>query len=188
MRNDIALVTAVDDEYGIGKDGAMPWHNKDDFKWFRTLTTYPFVEGKPNAVVMGYNTWKSLPGPLKDRVNVVISHSGKVDGATEEVRVFANLSVALKTISGVGKVFVIGGGSVYGQSLTIPEVSEIYVTKLDGTHKCDTFFPMGSALDLGFVTYDRLSFRSLSIQLMTRYSREDLIFKTQTPNGILINK
>ena len=44
------------------------FHIKEDLEWFKKITT-------GHIVVMGYNTWKSLPiKPLKDRYNIVITN------------------------------------------------------------------------------------------------------------------
>ena len=38
----------------VGCDNALPWKNKEDMTMFKTMTT-------DQSVIMGYNTWKSLP-------------------------------------------------------------------------------------------------------------------------------
>ena len=61
------IIAAIDIKEGIGKAGTIPWRIKQDMEWFASLT-------KNNVVVMGRNTWESLPlRPLSDRLNVVIS-------------------------------------------------------------------------------------------------------------------
>ena len=61
------LILNRDENNIIGIDSELPYHIKEDMKWFQKHTLH-------NIVVMGYNTWKSLPKrPLKDRYNVVIS-------------------------------------------------------------------------------------------------------------------
>lgn len=61
------LILNRDENNIIGVDSELPYHIKEDMKWFQKHTLH-------NIVVMGYNTWKSLPKrPLKNRYNVVIS-------------------------------------------------------------------------------------------------------------------
>lgn len=63
----INLIINRDNNNIIAIDNELPYHIPDDMKWFQKHTLH-------NIVVMGYNTWKSLPKrPLKNRFNVVIS-------------------------------------------------------------------------------------------------------------------
>ena len=63
----INLILNRDDNNVIAIDNELPYYIHDDMNWFQKHTLY-------NIVVMGYNTWKSLPKkPLKNRYNVVIS-------------------------------------------------------------------------------------------------------------------
>ena len=52
----------------IGINNAMPWNLPEDLNYFREQT-------KGCAIVMGKNTWLSLPKrPLPDRTNVIVSN------------------------------------------------------------------------------------------------------------------
>ena len=66
------IIVACDLEDGIGKDNKLPWNFPEDLKRFSQLT-----RGKGNnAVVMGKNTWESLPKkPLPKRDNLILSTS-----------------------------------------------------------------------------------------------------------------
>ena len=47
----VTAILACDDEWGIGKDGELPWpKNSADLKWFKSTTLNC-------AVVMGRGTW-----------------------------------------------------------------------------------------------------------------------------------
>ena len=73
----LTLIVAATLENGIGQNGGLPWHLPKDMAYFAKATSNA-PEGKKNAVVMGRNTWESIPmkfRPLKDRVNVVISRN-----------------------------------------------------------------------------------------------------------------
>src|SRR4029434_7714816 len=50
----------------IGRDGGIPWHLPEDSKWFKRLTTGHFV-------LMGRKTFDSLPKPLPNRTNIVLT-------------------------------------------------------------------------------------------------------------------
>lgn len=63
------LILAITPEGGIGKNNGLPWMRIDgDLPRFKNLTM-----GK--TVVMGRNTWNSLPGKLKGRKNVIITRT-----------------------------------------------------------------------------------------------------------------
>jgi dihydrofolate reductase len=72
----LTIIVAATVSNGIGKNGILPWHIPQDLKYFAKATSNA-PEGTQNAVVMGRNTWESIPAkyrPLKERLNVVISH------------------------------------------------------------------------------------------------------------------
>ena len=50
----ISAIVAVDENWGIGYQGQLLEHIPADLKHFKELTLY-------NVVVMGRNTWESLP-------------------------------------------------------------------------------------------------------------------------------
>lgn len=63
----INLILNRDENNIIGIDDELPYHIKEDLQWFQRVTLH-------NIVIMGHNTWKSLPKkPLKNRYNIVIS-------------------------------------------------------------------------------------------------------------------
>lgn len=126
-------IVAISKNYAIGKDGKLPWHYSADLKFFKETTT-------GNAVVMGANTWRSIGRPLPDRLNIVLSRSGKIDapvgvvklGSTEEV---IELSKYLS-----GDLFIIGGAKVFEAFADLIEkwiVTEVPLTIDDA----DTFMP-----------------------------------------------
>lgn len=70
---EISLIFAQGTNGAFGLDNGMPWRAPTDLAYFSQMT-------KGHAVVMGKNTWFSLPPshrPLKDRLNIVVSNSLK---------------------------------------------------------------------------------------------------------------
>ena len=70
-----AVILATDSKYGISKLGNIPWRLKSDMAFFRDVTTRKYGNNK-NAVIIGKNTWKSLPDSFrgfKDRITIVVS-------------------------------------------------------------------------------------------------------------------
>ena len=52
----INIIAAISKNRVIGKNNLIPWHIPEDLKYFKKKTS-----GKNSALIMGSNTWKSLP-------------------------------------------------------------------------------------------------------------------------------
>lgn len=141
-----SLIAAVDKQFGIGKNNALPWRLPSDLKHFSRVTTEIQNPGKLNAVIMGRKTWDSLPAkhrPLKDRLNVVLSREKSL-ALPSDVILASSLEEAMKTVSArenIENIFVIGGGKVYEQAIQHPDCAKIYLTQVDAIFDCDAFFP-----------------------------------------------
>ena len=139
---EFSVVVAADERWGIGRDGDLPWRLKGDMAWFRRLTTGSWTDGTRNTVIMGRTTWASIPErfrPLPDRHNIVLSSRTDLklpDGAERA----ASLDDALERCPD-GDVFVIGGGQVYREALTLLSCTTVHLTRVQGDHGCDTFIP-----------------------------------------------
>lgn len=65
----LSMVLARSFDNVIGVDGKLPWHCPADLLNFKKITSRPNT-----AVVMGRNTWNSLPvRPLPGRLNIIIT-------------------------------------------------------------------------------------------------------------------
>lgn len=140
-----SIIVAFDSQYGIGKNGRLPWSLPADLKHFKEITTTVTSPAKKNAVIMGRKTWESLPQkfkPLPGRVNMVLSKDPKLDLPTEVLR-SKSLDDALSKLSrpDIENVFVIGGAQIYAQAIEHPLCQKLYVTHVQGMLGCDTFFP-----------------------------------------------
>ena len=147
------LIVAMSRNNGIGCKGKIPWHNKQDLKYFSEMTK---GDGN-NAVIMGRNTWESLPRTLTNRDNLVLSKTMKsndtgpneVGSNSNEVgsgpRIFKNfelLETFLDTNNLYEDIWIIGGAQVYKQFLNSGKINKCYVTLIDHDFPCDTFFPV----------------------------------------------
>jgi len=141
------VIAAVDQEFGIGKDGRMPWHLAGDLKHFRQLTTDSSRPGKENVVLMGRKTWDSLDEkyrPLPKRLNLVVTRQKDLTfpgGVLKADDFLSALDGLDNNREGVGTIFVIGGSQIFGQALRLPSCEKIYLTHIQKTFDCDTFFP-----------------------------------------------
>ena len=125
------LIAAVYDDWGIGANGTQPVALSADRKFFRETT-------KGAAVIVGRRTVEDFPGkkPLPGRENILLSRSVKeLPGFT----VCADVEQVLRYAQNAPRVFVIGGGSVYGQLL--PYCNVAYITKVHAKVTSDTFLP-----------------------------------------------
>ena len=115
----------------IGYQNRLLYHIKSDLTRFRELTT-------GHAIIMGRKTYESLPnGALPHRRNIVVSNSMK---EMEGCEVYPNLEAALKAAESPQEIFIIGGESIYRQSL--PAAHKLYLTVVDDTpQQADAFFP-----------------------------------------------
>jgi len=130
----IRAILACDNEWGIGKDGDLPWpHNPADLKWFKETT----LNG---TVIMGSHTWESLPfKPLPNRKNIVVSKSIK-KLPTEVERLDADILYSrLAYLSREGNVWIIGGAGLITSVLSV--INEIWLSRISGVYNCDTFLP-----------------------------------------------
>jgi dihydrofolate reductase len=139
------VVVAADASNGIGRGGALPWHLPGDLAHFRALTGHTRGEGRRNAVVMGRRTWESLPPrfrPLPGRLNVVVTRDAafSAEGARHAHGLDEALAMAAAAPD-VERVFVIGGGELYRAALTHAKCGDVHLTRVEGDHGCDVFFP-----------------------------------------------
>ena len=128
------IIVAVDEKWGIGKDGDLLQRISADMKYFRGKTT-------GNVLVMGRKTLESFPNqkPLPNRVNIVLTTNRAYEAEGVVLcHDLADLPEILKAYEGK-QVFVAGGGSIYAQLL--PQCEKAYVTKIYHTYPADTTFP-----------------------------------------------
>ena len=129
---ELILIAAVGEGNELGKDGELPWHLPDDFKYFKATTT-----GHP--MIMGRKTFDTFPRPLPNRKHLIITRDTVYSVPHESCEVVHSLEAALRAPSENEKVFVIGGGEIYRQAL--PLATRIELTRVHGTFEADTFFP-----------------------------------------------
>lgn len=124
-----SIIAAVGKKRELGKNGQLVFNVKEDMRFFRNTTAN-------HTVVMGYNTWKSLPGKLKNRQNLVVSHNL----IPEADKTITDLDSFIKKHQNTNEeIFIIGGGMIYKTFL--PYAKNLYLTEIDASADADTFFP-----------------------------------------------
>lgn len=129
---EIAIVVALDENNGIGRDGGLLCHLPNDLKHFKQITT-------GQTIIMGRRTFESLPkGALPNRTNIVIT-SDNAENYPGCI-VVRSVEEALTHCAEGEKAFIIGGGRLYRSSLHL--ANQLYLTRIHHTFAdADTYFP-----------------------------------------------
>ena len=127
----INIIAAVAKNRAIGKDNRLIYWLPNDLKRFKQLTT-------GNTIIMGRKTFESLPkGALPNRRNIVLSRSTKELPGCD---CYPSLKEALAHCQDDEQLFIIGGASIYRQ--TMPIADRLYLTEIDDIpEEADAFFP-----------------------------------------------
>lgn len=132
----IEAIVALDEHFGLAKDGTIPWKNKEDMKFFKDKTV-------DNIVVMGSTTLLSLPNraPLANRFNIVLTNNKDkfVPGYFIYGNiVFYNYFEFLEYIYNIQTnktIYIIGGKQIY--DLLLPLCQKIWLSIIPGNYNCD---------------------------------------------------
>ena len=130
----IITILCVDNKWGIGKKNGLLFSLPKDMKFFRETTIN-------HVVAMGENTLLSFPNskPLKNRRHIVLSQdeTHNYEGV-ENVHTFLDFLKLIKDYSLKEDVYIIGGASIYRQ--TLPYVDKVLLTKVDADGEAELFF------------------------------------------------
>lgn len=155
-----AIIAAMDEFRGIGRNGVLPWHIPADLKRFKELT-------KNSICIMGYNTYHEIADRFKyettgkflpSRLSIVVTsrdipHSGEAYDVIPSkgiVITAKSIQEALDLVTERAEdIFFIGGESIFKEALDF--VDKLYFTIIyqsldlnpanDRFH-CDRFFPI----------------------------------------------
>ena len=125
----IALIAAIAQNNAIGNDNRLIWHLPLDLQFFKRTT----LNG---TIIMGRKTFDSIGKALPNRTNIVISTNPELNAPG--CKVVPDLNAAL-AVAGGKEVFIVGGASIYAQSMGIAH--RLYITKVHHRFEADTFFP-----------------------------------------------
>lgn len=137
MSKTLSIIVAVAEDYGIGLKNELLTHVSADLKRFKKIT-------KGHTVVMGRNTWFSLPNrPLPGRQNIVITNNK--NETFEGASTVYSIDEAIENCPENEESFIMGGAMVYKQFF--PIVNKLYLTRIHKAFEADTFFPEVNAED-----------------------------------------
>lgn len=126
----ISIIAAIGKNNALGRGNDLIWHIKEDLKNFKNLTMGKYI-------VMGKNTYESLPKHLEGRKYIVLSSSLS---NIENGLLFNDFNKLLEFIKNVDEeVMIIGGSSIY--KLFLPLADKLYLTEIDSEEKADVYFP-----------------------------------------------
>ena len=139
------IIVAACKNRGIGFKNKLHWIINKEMKYFKELT----IGEKNNAVIMGRNTWLSIPlknRPLPKRENIVLT--SKVENMLFKSKDGGvNFAPSLKSVEIVygphkfDNIWIIGGESLYTETLEGNLIDSIFYTEIQNEYECDTFFP-----------------------------------------------
>ena len=127
---ELTIIAAVSINNVIGNNNKLIWKLSNDLKRFRNLTTN-------HSVIMGRKTFESLPNPLPDRDNIVITRD--TNYSKPNIQVCSSIEDAINLTKTDTQPFIIGGGEIYSQTINI--VDKIELTRVHKEFDGDAYFP-----------------------------------------------
>ena len=127
---ELTIIAAVSINNVIGNDNKLIWKLSNDLKRFKNLTTN-------HSVIMGRKTFESLPNPLPDRNNIVITRD--TNYSKPNIQVCSSIEDAINLTKTDTQPFIIGGGEIYSQTINI--VDKIELTRVHKEFDGDAYFP-----------------------------------------------
>lgn len=126
---EVVHVVAMDQKHCIGKGNDLPWHISADLKHFKDIT-------QGGVVLMGRKTLESMGRTLPKRVNWVITRDldWHFDGTKVAYSIEDALTQAVADVQDSEKpstLFIIGGGEIFKQTLSIADRLELTHVELD---------------------------------------------------------
>lgn len=121
----------------IGANNNLLWNIPEDLKFFKESTI-------GHVVLMGRNTFESLPKPLKRRVVLeVTSKWNRLCGGNltphEILQGNLNKAIAICRTLSTDEIFIAGGSQLYNSTFDI--VDELWITQVDNLYpEADTFY------------------------------------------------
>lgn len=129
----ISLIVAIAKNNVIGLNNQLPWHYKNDLKYFKEVTTN-------HKVVMGMKTFQSIIDRngkiLPNRENYVVTRNLKFN--YPNVTVINDLKSFLKQ-NHQDEIFIIGGSQIF--DIALDYADRLYITHINKEYDGDVFFP-----------------------------------------------
>lgn len=137
-------IACLNYDRSIGYNNELLFKLKKDMELFKNITTNVNNTEKKNGVLMGYNTYKSIPNkyfPLDNRINFIISknnyYSVKSDiehNKFEETYLFNSIEQCIqysKLKSNLENLYIIGGSCIYDEFMKKNYFDEIILNEIE---------------------------------------------------------
>jgi dihydrofolate reductase len=135
----ISIIAAMDSKGGIGKNGKIPWHIKEDLVHLKNLT-------KDQVVVLGRKTYESMAQyynksgrPMPGKLYIIITHNLSYNSMGGQIATSLHDAIEHAKATGGAECFILGGGDIFAQAIIFAD--ELYLTIVEGDFDADTFFP-----------------------------------------------
>ncbi|MCX7955838.1 MAG: dihydrofolate reductase [Patescibacteria group bacterium] len=141
----ISMISAMDENRGIGYKNKIPWHIKEDLIRFKKLT-----EGK--TIIIGRRTFESLldyyknsKRPFPKRKTIVITSQKNYQYQSyqkiSDLYFVSSFAEALDLAKKIEKneIFIAGGAKVFEEGIKYAQ--KLYLTIVKGVYQADAFFP-----------------------------------------------
>ena len=130
MTSELTIIAAASNNNVIGNNNKLIWHIPKDLMRFKELTLN-------HAIIMGRKTFESLPNPLPNRLNIVVTRNTNYNH--EGILVCKSIEEALTHCKNDSQPFIIGGGEIYTQTIDIAD--KIELTRVYKNYDGDAYFP-----------------------------------------------
>jgi len=128
----ISAIVAVAKNDVIGKDNQIPWHLRDDLKFFKRTTLN-------HHIIMGRKSFESIGRPLPKRTNVIITRDPFYLASGCLIVHSLQEALDLARDNGEEEAFIIGGAQIY--ELAMPLLHKLYYTEVNALPEGDVHFP-----------------------------------------------
>ena len=133
----ITIIAAIGKNLELGYNNDLIWKIPEDLKFFRDNTM-----GK--TIVMGLNTFNSLPKKLPNRKHIVLTR--KDIYIDDSVIVMHSIEELLKYIDDNNEeIMIIGGAMIYNEMIN--HADKMLLTEIYMSAKADVYFPKFSLID-----------------------------------------
>ncbi len=128
----LILIGAIGKNNELGKNNQLIWYLPEDLKFFKETTIN-------HTIVMGYNTFISLPKLLVKRKHIVLTHRD-IELPVGVIKFNSKESVINYAKQNKEDIFIIGGESVYKEFIN--DSDKMIITEINAEDKnADAYFP-----------------------------------------------